>query len=117
MKFDNETLAQARKVLLDRLSNLGDGIELAGFTKEDVNSALLDGAEATAVNMAEKILRAEYIEGEFPDGEAIEIDCCDDCNIWFAGDRRCSCGGVRIDLETYGKFLSDDHAYVYPINY
>ena len=42
--------------------------------------------------------REAYCAENFADGDEIEISCCNECSTWTVGERRCSCGNVRVEL-------------------
>lgn len=63
-----------------------NNVDISGLTKKDILRAVLD----------HKI--EEYRKENLPDGKIIHIDCCDDCSEYTIGERRCSCGNVRVDI-------------------
>jgi len=60
--------------------------------------------------MSEKNEKMEtYIAENYPDGDIVTIDCCDDCNEWTVGQHRCSCGNRRMYLQ-----WDEDCGFAYP---
>jgi hypothetical protein len=57
----------------------------------------------------------KYIEIDYLDGTEVDIDdnYCE-CAKWTVGDRRCSCGNVRLYLEVEGDILNGFTAYPTP---
>lgn len=49
----------------------------------------------------------------FVDGQEVDIkSTCSECSTWYFGNRRCSCGNVRIHLEIDGDLLDGFYHYV-----
>lgn len=61
--------------------------------------------------VVENEARKRYINENYPDGEEIYIDCCDECNTWVIGEYRCSCGNRRIYIECDGNMFDGYCAY------
>lgn len=56
--------------------------------------------------------KAEALEREAIEAHReIDIDCCDYCSTWIAGERRCSCGNRRVSFSYDGDF---PNIYIYP---
>lgn len=74
-------------------------IEISGLSSKEI------------LDVVSERQRREFIKENYPDGEEFKIGCCDECSSYIMGDRRCSCGNVRVDLvvekingEFYGSF-------------
>ena len=101
----------ARKFLLTEAST-----NPASSLCEEARAALILGGEKEIVRLAEEALRLQAMKSQYPDGDVMNIDCCGECSTWTLGERRCSCGNVRISLESSGSFL-DGTGYFYPYRY
>lgn len=44
----------------------------------------------------------EWLNKNYPKGKEIIISCCDCCDSYFMGEKRCSCGNRRIDVYVEG---------------
>lgn len=80
-----------------------------GVNVEDFNS------KADFIKRIESIARMKFIDENYSDGTEIDIGCCDNCDSWTVGERRCSCGNRRVDLTVEGNIL--DGFYVYGESY
>ena len=76
------------------------------------------GIDATTYEDNEKLIqdvseKAEnkYIQENFPEGTELNIDCCDHCDTWIVGEKRCSCENRRMYFEIDGNLLDGFNAY------
>lgn len=76
----------------------------------DVNS---DRCEI--ISDAYDLYTSKLREEEYPDGMELDIDICDECNVWIVGEHRCSCGNIRVELVSEGNIV--DGIYFYPSRY
>jgi len=76
----------------------------------DVNS---DRSEI--ISDAYDLYASKLREEKYPDGTELDIDICDECDIWVVGDHRCSCGNIRVELISEGNIV--DGIYFYPSRY
>lgn len=61
--------------------------------------------------LVESHSKAKYIAESFREGEEIDLDLCPECDIYYYGDSRCSCGNVRVAFVVEGSF--DEGYYFY----
>jgi hypothetical protein len=67
------------------------------------------------IEKVKELAKVKYTEKEYEEGTDIAIDdnYCE-CEKWTVGERRCSCGNVRIYLEVEGDILKGFMAYPTP---
>ena len=56
------------------------------------------------VNKVKEADKAAWVAANHPNGSAMTVDCCDECDSWTVGEHRCDCGNRRIYMEVEGSF-------------
>lgn len=56
--------------------------------------------------------RKAFLKQNYPVGTAVSLkNECDECSTYIVGDRRCSCGNVRLEMVVEGDLLNKPYAY------
>lgn len=72
--------------------------------------------EASVIATVDEFMKEKFIEENYSNGTEVYLKhTCDECSTWYVGERRCSCGNVRVELEVEGNFI--DGYYAYPVRY
>jgi hypothetical protein len=59
--------------------------------------------------------KRRYLEEELPEGSEVHLKhACYECNSYIVGERRCSCGNRRIDIQVEGDLLEGFYHYPEP---
>lgn len=62
----------------------------------------IDSTPNEIITKVTEIASQKWLNGTYHEGESISIDCCDDCDTYYYGEHRCSCGNRRISTYVEG---------------
>lgn len=110
IKEIEEKIIQQEKEKKDDIKKQEELIAAISYATE--NKVEISGLSSGGIlEVVSEHQRRKFIEENYPDGEEFIIKCCDECSSYIMGERRCSCGNVRVDLvvekingEFYGSF-------------
>ena len=74
----------------------------------------VDSTPNEIITKVTEIASEKWLNGTYSEGESISIDCCDECDTYYYGEHRCSCGNRRISTYvegTIGDFYLVTEAY------
>lgn len=86
---------------------IAEAIIYCNVNKIDISNISLSMIFTVANDHAKNIY-AESLYGK-------SVDCRCECGTWVIGEKRCSCGNIRYNLDIYGDFI--DGFYFYPMPY
>lgn len=62
----------------------------------------IDSSPNEIISTITKIASEKWLKCNYTEGELINIDCCSECNEYYYGEHRCSCGNRRINSYVEG---------------